>query len=124
MKAIKDIYTSVVSIAPLLRTTSVNGSAVGLANVLENVIYVQCGALTDGTHTPKIQESDTSGGTYTDVAAADLVGSLSAATANTTQKVSYIGSKAFIRVVNTVTGSPSTGANIVANVVVKYRKQP
>lgn len=121
MKAIKDIFTSVVSIAPLIRTTSVNGSGVDLANVLENVIFVQCGALTDGTHTPKIQES-ADNSSFTDVAAADLVGSLSALTANTTQKVSYIGSKRYIRAVNTVTGSPSTGANVVANVVVKYRK--
>jgi hypothetical protein len=124
MKAIKDNFDVLQSVVPLLRTTTVTGSAVDLANAQENMILVQCGALTDGTHTPKITECATSGGTYTDVAAADLVGSLSALTANTAQLVSYIGSLRYIKVVITTTGSPATGACAFGDVVVKYRKQP
>jgi hypothetical protein len=111
MKAVKALIDYVTSVAPLIRTTSVNGSGVDLANYGGNAFAFVCGANTDGTHTPKLQDS-ADNSTFSDVVAADQVGTLSALAANTIQKVSYIGSKRYVRAVITVTGSPSTGANI------------
>lgn len=104
------------SLAPAARTTSENGTGVALAGFNSAVVFFHVGAITDGTHTPKIQESDDNS-TYTDVAAGDLIGSLSALAASTNQKVGYKGSKAYIRAVSTITGSPSTGGVYAATVV-------
>lgn len=104
------------SLAPAARTTSANGTGVSLAGFNSVAIVFIVGAITDGTHTPKIQESDDNS-TYTDVAAGDLIGSVAALAANTNQKVGYIGSKAYVRAVSTITGSPSTGGVYSAAVV-------
>lgn len=102
------------AIAPaVIRTATVTGSAVDLGADGGHegaVVYLNVGAVTDGTHTPKLQESDASGSGYADVAAGDLSGAFVAAVASTGQKVGYIGTKRYIRVVVTVTGSPATGA--------------
>jgi hypothetical protein len=111
MKAVRALLDSFTSVAPLLRTTSVNGSGVDLANYGGNMFSFVCGANTDGTHTPKLQDS-ADNSTFADVVAADQVGTLSALSANTIQEVCYIGSKRYVRAVITVTGSPATGANI------------
>lgn len=124
MRAIKDTLVFATSVAPLLRTTTISGTGVDLANAGGNAVFFQVGALTDGTHTPKLQESSDNS-TYTDVAAADQVGTLAALAANTNQKVSYIGSKRYIRAVITVTGSPATGCNCgVVVVTSNLHKQP
>jgi hypothetical protein len=47
---------------------------------------------------PVAQECDTLGGTYTDVAAADLEGAFVNAVANTVQKVGYKGNKRFLAI--------------------------
>lgn len=96
------------SLAPAARTTTANGTGIDLSGFNSAVVLLVVGAITDGTHTPKVQESDDNS-TYTDVAAADLIGSLSALTASTNQKVGYKGNKRYIRAVTTITGSPSTG---------------
>lgn len=110
------------AIAPLLRTATVNGTGIDLANSNGNQVIVYAGAITDGTFTPKLQESSDNS-TFTDVAAADLVGSLSAQTANTAQDISYIGKLRYIRAVITVTGSPATGGNVGAIANLRKRKQ-
>lgn len=104
------------SLAPAVRTTSANGTGVSLAGFNSATIAFIVGAITDGTHTPKIQESSDYS-TYTDVAAGDLIGSVSALAANTNQKVGYIGSKAYVRAISTITGSPSTGGVYSAVVI-------
>lgn len=130
MLAIKDLYTVQVSLAQGALKTSTsnsgtNAGSVDLANAIENMVVINTGALTDGTHTPKLQESvDGSSGSFSDVAAADQVGTLTALAANTTQKVSYIGKCRYIRVVVTVTGTPSTGAYYAAYVITRQRKLP
>jgi hypothetical protein len=125
MKATKDILDFVSLIPPaVIKTTTTTGTGIDLANALENLVTFHPGAITDGTHTPKLQESDALGSGYSDVAAADQVGTLSALAASTIQQVSYIGSKRYIRAVVTVTGSPSTGGYYTAAAVVRYRKQP
>lgn len=125
MLAIKDVFDTTVSVAQgALKTTTTNGTGVDLANANANMFVFLPGAITDGTHTPKLQESDSSGSGYTDVAAADQVGTLAALSANTVQQVSYIGSKRYVRAVVTVTGSPATGGFYGVYAITKLRKQP
>ena len=109
MKDLKNNIALTQSLAPAARTASANGTGVDLQGSESAVVMFSLGALTDGTHTPKVQESDASGSGYTDVAAADLIGSLSALSANTIQQVGYIGNKRYIRAVLTVAGA-TTGA--------------
>ena len=104
------------SLAPAARTTTANGTGVALAGFNSVAILFVVGAITDGTHTVKVQESDDNS-TYTDVAAGDLIGSLSALSANTNQKVGYKGSKPYVRAVTTITGSTSTGGVYSAVVI-------
>jgi len=104
--------STAISLAPAVRTTTANGTGVDLANFAGATVVVVAGTITDGTHTLKIQESDDNS-TFTDVAAADQVGTFTALTSSAggsaTQEVDYIGTKRYIRAVTTITGSPSTG---------------
>ena len=122
MNALKYKLSVSQAITPLLRTASVNGTGLDLANYLDNLVVFNPGAITDGTFTPKLQDS-ADNSTWADVAAADQVGTLSALAANTMQSVSYIGSKRYIRAVITASGSPSTGGNMSATLVGKKRLQ-
>lgn len=108
--------------------TAVNGVAAALANRDAAVVVIHVEAWTDGTHTPKMQECATSGGTYTDVAAGDQIGAFTAITDNTgvgtKQEVGYIGKLGFIRSVLTTSGA-TTGAVLGSDVILGYaRKQP
>ncbi len=103
------------SVSPATRTTSVNGSSANLANTETAYVYIEAGTVTDGTHTPKLQES-TNDSDWSDVGAGDQVGTLSALSSDAVQRVRYIGTNQFIRVVITVTGGPATGA--VASAVI------
>jgi hypothetical protein len=116
MQDLKNNIEPALSLNPAARTSSTNGSAVDLQGYESALVLVHCGALTDGTHTPSVEHSDASGSGYAAVAAADLVGTLAACTANAIQAVSYIGAKRYIRVVLTVAGAPSTGAIVEAMV--------
>lgn len=114
-KDIKSNLDVVQSLAPAARTASANGSGVDLQDYLGAMVVFELGAKTDGTHTPSVEESDDNS-TFSAVAAADLLGSLSAMSANTVQRVGYIGSKRYIRAVMTVSGA-TTGALSSAVVV-------
>lgn len=112
------------SIAPAAYTATATGTGVNLAGYGEAEVIVVGGTRTDGTHTPKVQESSDNS-TFADVAAADLVGTaLVAITSASTQRIGYIGTKQYIRVVSTVAGA-TTGA-VYAAIVVRggARKQP
>jgi hypothetical protein len=111
------------SLAPAARTATANGTGVDLANYDGAVVVFAVGTITDGTHTPKIQESDDNS-TFTDVAAADQIGTFANLASSTPQKVGYVGSKRYLRAVSTVT-SATTGGVYGAVVVRGYaRKQP
>ena len=101
-------------IVPLLRTATVNGTGVDLANCGTATVSFFAGAITDGTFTPSVEESDASGSGYTAVAAGDLTNTLSALSASSIQTVGYIGRKRYIRPVITASGSPATGGNVGA----------
>jgi hypothetical protein len=117
----KDLYAELApatSLAPAARTASANGTGVDLQNYQANAVFITSGTITDGTHTPKIQDSDDNS-TFADAAAADVVGSLTALASNTTREASYIGGKRYIRVVATVSGATTGG--VYSAVVVRGR---
>lgn len=116
------------------RTTSTNGSSIDSTSVNggnDSLCFeVQAGTITDGTHTFKLQDQ-IDGSTWVDVAAPYLQtpsGQVNAFTSSTTSgtiiKFGYLGNpnivanstqsgaptnKCLVRLVCTVTGSPSTG---------------
>lgn len=96
------------SLAPAARTATANGTGVDISGAGGVEILWVVGAITDGTHTPSIEESDDNS-TFAAVAAGDLIGTLAALAASTNQKVGYRGTKRYIRAVTTITGSPATG---------------
>lgn len=122
MSGLRDLKSNIgvaMSVLPLLRTATVSGTGVDLREFDSAMAELQVGTITDGTFTPKLQESDDDS-TYTDVAAADLIGSFTARTSandGTVERVGYGGDKRYIRVVYTVTGSPATGGTVGATIV-------
>ena len=111
------------SLAPAARIATANGSGVDLASFASATVAFSVGTITDGTHTPKVQESDDNS-TFTDVAAADLIGTLAALASNVNQRVGYRGTKRYIRAVTTIAGATTGG--VYAGVVIRgdARKQP
>lgn len=76
------------------------------------ILQVVVGTITDSTHALALYEADTdSTGSYTAVAAADMIGAFTAnLTTSTNLKVGYIGSKRYLRVPLTwTTGGGGTG---------------
>lgn len=117
MQDVKKNEASLVShILPLLRTATVTPAAgVDLKGSFGAEVIMDVGTVTDGTFTMEVQESDASGSGFTAVAAADLEGSeaaFSSANEEQVHQVWYKGSKRYIRVVLTASGSPSTGGTI------------
>lgn len=103
------------SIAPAALTSTSTGTGVDLANYGSVWVVFPAGTKTDGTHTPKLQDS-ADDSTYADVASTDQVGTLVAITSNSQQKVGYVGSKRYLRAVVTVSGA-TTGAIYGAYVI-------
>lgn len=114
-KEFNSLVTADDSIRPLLRTASVNGTSVDMQGYQSARAVFYNGAITDGTFTPKLQESDDNS-SFSDVAAADYLGGAAptAQAQNTVVRATYIGSKRYVRPVITVTGSPSTGGTVAA----------
>lgn len=104
----KNNIDAVTSLSPAARTATENGVGVDLQGFDAATVVIQVGTITDGTHTLKIQESDDNS-TFTDVDAADLIGTLSNLASDTNQRIGYIGIKKYIRVVSTVAGTTSGG---------------
>jgi hypothetical protein len=100
--------TAVAGFVPLLRTTTINGTATEIKQGAGQVIITfNAGAITDGTHTPSIEDSPDNS-TWT--AVTDYEGTaLVAITANSVQSVGYKGYARYVRGSVTVTGSPGTG---------------
>lgn len=112
-----DVLASVVPTGN--RTASVNGTGIDLQGYDGALVIINADTITDGTHTPKVQESDDNS-IYTDVASTDLIGTaLVAITAASVQKIAYVGTKRYIRVVITAAGT-TTGGKYNAVVVRGY----
>jgi hypothetical protein len=96
------------SLAPATRNAGANGSSADLRWFDAATVIIHVGAITDGSHAFEVQESDDDS-TFTAVADKDLIGTEpSAADASTIYTLGYIGSKRYVRVVSTSSGS--TGA--------------
>lgn len=106
MRDIKNNVDLVKSINPAAYTTAQTGAGVDLSGYGSAMAILSSGALTDGTHTPKLQESNDDS-TYTDVGTDDLEGTFAALSANSVARVGYKGAMRYIRVY--VTSSGSTG---------------
>jgi len=103
------------SLAPGDYTATSNGASVDLRGFESAAIAFVVGAVTDGTHTPGVEESD-DGTTWSAVAAGDLIGGLVALAANTTQRAGYRGAKRYLRATLTVAGA-TVGAKLAAVIV-------
>lgn len=121
MIGVKDYWDVFNTLSPATRNINTAGNSIDLANAIENYVLFHVGAITDGTHTPKLQESS-DGISFTDVAPSDQIGTLTNFSANSVQTVSYIGSKRYIRAY--VSSSGVTGATYGATVHLKLRKKP
>lgn len=113
------------SIAPAAHIATATGTSVDLGEARTAEIIVNCGTVTDGTHTLSVQESDDNT-TFTAVAAADLLGSLPALTTSNgdqVHEVGYIGHKRYLRAVATVSGA-TTGAVYGVAIQVGFADQP
>jgi hypothetical protein len=118
----KDTYhdnKAVQAIAPAVVTANTNGAAIDLKGFDSALIVINTGAIEgDGAYSVKLQESDvTTSGQFTDVAAADLLGTLpTALEANKVYRLGYIGSKRkrYIRAVATKGSGTSIALGVVA----------
>jgi hypothetical protein len=125
MKDFKNSIKVVPSFYSLLKTAAAAGDVgVDLVGYEGATILVTAGVIATGTtpvYTFGVRECDTLGGSYTVVAAADLIGSAIVflpADANTAKTIGYIGSKQFIRIdLETVGGTPGTGGVFAGNVI-------
>lgn len=114
------------ALSPAVQAVTIKGNAIDTNGFDAVAFVVNTGAIASaGDFTAKVQESDTTtDGDFTDVVAADLVGTLPASlTADGTFKQSYIGHKRYSRVVLTKNGGTSIAAGAVA-VLGHARNQP
>lgn len=131
-------YDGDISILPAAaRTTTTTGEEVDALGWEEVFVVIHTGTITDGTHTFSMTECDTSGGSFTAVDAADIIPSSTGSGANgavldTTAGhdnavvvFGYRGSLRYLKVVCTVSGSPSTGGVYSAAILgTKTRRAP
>lgn len=116
--ASRDLYNNVgltLAVSPAVLTATNTSAAIDLAGFEAATVVITTGAIAGaGNFTPKLTHSDTSGGTYTDVAAADLLGSFPAVlAADTAYKVGYKGAKQFVKTVLTLNSGTSIAASAV-----------
>ncbi|MEM9710601.1 MAG: hypothetical protein AAGA17_00175 [Actinomycetota bacterium] len=105
------------SLTPAARTDGAqDGTGVDLVDFGSAAVVFVPGTITDGTHTPKVQES-ADNSAWSDVAAGDLDGTLVDLADDTAQKVGYLGTARYIRTV--VTGAGSTTGGVYGAHVVK-----
>lgn len=116
------------TIAPSTYSSDQTGSSVDLQNFHAAAVLIDAGAHTDGTHDFTVEESDDDS-SWSDVASSDLIGStptIDGSSSNTGQvhEVGYVGSKQFIRVTTTTSGTTTGAAYGVLVVRSHARKQP
>ena len=108
LRDLKTNITLVQVLVPVARTATATSAAFDLQGFHSAVIEVSTGALTtDASVVPSLTECATSGGDFTAVAAADLIGSFATLTANSIQQVGYRGTKRYVKVVLTAADTKS-----------------
>lgn len=114
----KDIYSDlgvVQSTVPAVLAATTTDTGIDLQGFNSALVIVTTGAIVgSGDYTTKLQESDALATDYTDVAAADLLGSFPATlVASSIVNVGYVGNKRYIRTVTTKNSGTSIAAAIV-----------
>jgi len=115
MRDLQSKVSATLSIASAAINATATGASADLQGFNSALVLLTTGINTDGTHTPKLQES-VDDSAWTDVAAGDLVGAFAVITTDTLQKVGYKGTQQYIRVVVTVSGA-TTGAVYGASIL-------
>jgi hypothetical protein len=115
MKDIKNQLDVVNSIDPDDYIADVNGMDVDLQGFEGSEVVFSVGTVADGTHTPKIQESDDNS-IWNEVTTVDQEGTLSDLVSDTNQRVGYKGVKRYLRAVVTIAGA-TTGAQTASLVL-------
>ncbi len=115
----KDLHSDigvVAAVVPATLTATNTSAAIDLQGFDSATVIIQTGAIgSSGNFTPSLTECATSGGSYTEVAAADLIGSFTdPLAASSLYKIGYRGNKRYIKTVLTL----NSGTSIVAGVVV------
>ncbi|MBH0239127.1 hypothetical protein [Methylobrevis albus] len=116
MRDLASNISAVQVVAPAVLTATNTSAAVDLLGFNSAAVVINTGAIVSaGNFTPKLQESDTTtGGDFTDVAAAHLVGTFpSALAAASVYRVGYVGTKRYIRTVLTLNSGTSIAAGAV-----------
>jgi hypothetical protein len=101
-----------ITLSPATRNVAGTGGTVDLNGFGSAAIEAIVGTVTDGTHSLVVQESD-DGTTWANVNANDLNGSFSNLASNTIQEVGYMGTKRFIRVNSTSSGTTGAAYSVI-----------
>jgi len=124
-------FTPFLAMAASSPTGTQTGSEIDLFGYEGALLAIAVGVVTDGSHVFTLTESDTSGSGYGAVAAGDVLGTLptlvtgGSGGGSDVHLVTYKGAKRYIKVVKTVSGSPSTGCRVtVAALLGKPRHLP
>tara|TARA_R110000824_G_scaffold47353_3_gene134938 strand:+ start:4466 stop:4861 length:396 start_codon:yes stop_codon:yes gene_type:complete len=120
----RDLYSNVKTveafvIAAISSDTTTAGVEVDLLKYDSCLFVAQAGTVTDGTYTPLIQESDTSGSYSGSVADTDLIGTEAAAVLSATsdiKKIGYKGSKRYVKL-SYVSASTTSGGTVGASAI-------
>lgn len=123
----RDMYNNILVKRVISAVTQTNDSTAIVGQVIDSqgfdsLLYaISTGGLTDAnaTFAVLLEESDTSGGVYTAVADADMLGTEALAgfqfdDDNEVRKLGYIGSKRYTRLTITPTGNDSGAAPVCA----------
>jgi len=116
MKDQHNKLNAVVALAPIAVTATNTSAAIDLQGYNSCEVFISCGVITgSAVFVPSMTECATSGGTYTAVAAADLINTPDTAlTAGACSKIGYRGNKRYVKVVNTL----SSGTSAILSVLV------
>ena len=120
MAAASSLPSAIRTAAATVPGTTVDTQGANHNNYRSAMVIAVAGAVTDGTHTVKIQESPDNS-TWTDVPAGSVMGDsgvFATAQANTTQRLVYLGSMRYIRAAVTTAGA-TVGGVVSAIVVMK-----
>ncbi|MYS47539.1 hypothetical protein GTY23_41495 [Streptomyces sp. SID5998] len=129
----RDAYSNITvreTLGIATRTASTNGTGVdraaGGCDFQDAMVVVHTGVITDGTHAIDVQESDDNT-TFTSVAASELQGtepSIGSADDNKMYVVGYKGTKRYLRVAVTASGTTSGGTYGASVILANPRTAP
>lgn len=129
MQDIREAISPATSLVKGAQTASDDGTTVSLQGYNAVAWFIEVGTITDGTHTPKIQESD-DGSTWTDAPMSavvyedDTLSALPALESDTNMRVGYNGIKPYVRCSTVVAGATTGGVYGVTAVRGKPNRTP